>query len=53
MPETAALAKQLHAQGMSLRKISAALAEQGHLTGSGKPHVALAVATMLGPERAS
>jgi hypothetical protein len=36
MPETVALAKQLHAVGMSYRKISAALAERGHVTGSGK-----------------
>src|SRR5215472_12803862 len=40
MPETVALAKQLHAEGLSYRKISAALAERGHVTGSGKPHVA-------------
>jgi hypothetical protein len=32
---------------------SAALAAQGRVTGSGKPHVASAVATMLGSERAS
>jgi hypothetical protein len=47
MPETVALAKQLHAEGMSYRKISAALAAQGHTTGSGKPHVASAVQKML------
>jgi DNA invertase Pin-like site-specific DNA recombinase len=49
MPATVALAKQLHAQGLSLRKISAALAEQGHVTASGKPHVASAVQKMLAP----
>jgi DNA invertase Pin-like site-specific DNA recombinase len=48
MPETVALAKQLHAEGLSYRKISAALAERGHVTGSGKPHVASAVQKMLG-----
>jgi DNA invertase Pin-like site-specific DNA recombinase len=48
MPETVALAKQLHAEGLSYRKISAALAEQGHTTGTGKRHVASAVQKMLG-----
>ena len=48
MPETVALAKQLHAEGLSYRKISAALAERGHVTGSNKPHVASAVQKMLG-----
>jgi DNA invertase Pin-like site-specific DNA recombinase len=48
MPETVALAKQLHADGMSYRKISAALAAQGHVTGTGKPHVASAIQKMLG-----
>jgi hypothetical protein len=48
MPETVALAKQLHTDGLSYRKISAALAAQGHTTGSGKPHVASAVQKMLG-----
>jgi hypothetical protein len=47
-PETIALAKQLHADGLSYRKISAALAAQGHTTGSGKPHTASAVQKMLG-----
>lgn len=46
-PDTVALAKQLHAQGLSLRKISAAMAAQGHVTGSGKPHVASAVQKMI------
>ena len=48
MPDTVAAAKQLHAAGMSYRKISAALAEQGHVTGGGKPHTASAIQKMLG-----
>jgi DNA invertase Pin-like site-specific DNA recombinase len=48
MPEAVALAKLLHDEGMSYRKISAALAAQGHTTGSGKPHVASAIQKMLG-----
>ena len=48
MPETVALAVQLHAAGMSYRKISAELASRGHVTGSGKPHVASAIQKMLG-----
>jgi DNA invertase Pin-like site-specific DNA recombinase len=51
MPETVALAKQLHAEGMSYRKISAALASRGHTTGSGKPHVASAIEKMMGANR--
>ncbi len=47
MPETIALAKQLHSDGLSLRRISAALAERGHVTASGKPHVASAVQKMV------
>lgn len=46
-PKTVALAKQMHAEGLSLRKIGAALAEQGHLTGGGKQHDAVAVRKML------
>ncbi len=49
MPETVALAMQLHDAGMSYRKISAELAAQGHVTGSGKPHVASAIQKMLVP----
>jgi hypothetical protein len=45
-PETVALAKQLQASGLSLRKISAELASRGHVTGSGKPHVASAIQKM-------
>jgi DNA invertase Pin-like site-specific DNA recombinase len=41
------LAKQLHEQGMSLRKISAELAARGYLTANGKPHAASAVQSML------
>jgi DNA invertase Pin-like site-specific DNA recombinase len=47
-PETVALAKQLHRSRMSLRKISAALATQGHVTATGKPYVASAVQAMVG-----
>ena len=47
MPETVALAKQLHADGLSYRKIAAELAARGHLTGGGKPHGASAVQKML------
>src|SRR5262249_52948983 len=46
-PEVVALARELHGQGMSYRKISAALAERGHVTSRGKPYVASAVQTML------
>jgi hypothetical protein len=47
-PEVVALAKEMHARRMSLRKISAALAGQGYTTASGKSYVASAVQTMLG-----
>jgi DNA invertase Pin-like site-specific DNA recombinase len=47
MPDTVALAKQLQAEGLSYRKISEALAAQGHVTGSGKPHVASAIQKMV------
>jgi hypothetical protein len=43
-----ALAKELHGRRMSLRKISATLAAQGHLTANGKPYVASAVQAMVG-----
>jgi DNA invertase Pin-like site-specific DNA recombinase len=46
-PEVVAVAKELQAAGLSLRKISAELAMRGHLTGGGKPYVASAVQTML------
>ena len=46
-PKTVKLAKELHAKGLSYRKISAELAAHGHVTGGGKPHVASAVQKML------
>jgi hypothetical protein len=46
-PKAVALAKELHANGLSYRKIAAELAAQGHVTGSGKPHVASAVQKMI------
>jgi DNA invertase Pin-like site-specific DNA recombinase len=46
-PDVVAQAKELSAGGLSLRKISAALADQGHLTAGGKPYVASAVQAML------
>jgi DNA invertase Pin-like site-specific DNA recombinase len=46
-PETVALAKELHRNGLSYRKIAAELAAKGHLTRNGKPHVASAVQKML------
>jgi DNA invertase Pin-like site-specific DNA recombinase len=46
-PEVVALAKEMHGQRMSLRKISAALAAEGHVTANGKPYVASAVQAML------
>ena len=47
-PDVVLLAKQMHGQGMSLRKISAELATRGYVTAGGKPYVASAVQTMLG-----
>jgi len=46
-PEVVALAKELHAGGMSLRKISAELAVRGYVTGGAKRYVASAVQAML------
>jgi DNA invertase Pin-like site-specific DNA recombinase len=46
-PEVVALARELQGQGLSLRKISAALAERGHVTGGGRPYAASALQTML------
>jgi DNA invertase Pin-like site-specific DNA recombinase len=46
-PDTVALAKQLHADGASYRKISIILAAQGHVTGRGKRHVASAIQKMI------
>jgi len=46
-PDVVLLAKQMHGQGMSLRKISAELAALGYVTAGGRPYVASAVQTML------
>jgi DNA invertase Pin-like site-specific DNA recombinase len=46
-PEVVALAKELQGGGMSLRKISDALAAEGYLTAGGKPYAASAVQAML------
>jgi len=46
-PEVVTLARELHDQGMSYRKISAALAQRGYVTSKGKPYAASAVQTML------
>jgi DNA invertase Pin-like site-specific DNA recombinase len=47
-PEVVALAREMHGQRMSLRKISAALAARGYMTATGKPYVASAVQAMVG-----
>jgi len=49
--QAVALAKELRRQRMSLRKISATLAAQGHVTATGKPYVASAVQAMVGVAR--
>jgi DNA invertase Pin-like site-specific DNA recombinase len=46
-PEVVKAAKELRDRGLSLRRISAVLAEQGFLTGGSKPYVASAVRAML------
>jgi DNA invertase Pin-like site-specific DNA recombinase len=46
-PESVALAKQLHAQGLSLRRISTELASRGHVASNGKPYVASHVQQVL------
>lgn len=46
-PEVTALAKQMAEQRMSYRKISAALAAQGHVTARGKAYAASAVQKMV------
>ena len=46
-PEAVAAARELRRQGLSLRAISAALAERGLLTGGGKPYGATSVAKMV------
>jgi DNA invertase Pin-like site-specific DNA recombinase len=48
MPATVTLAKELHSAGLSYRKIAAELATRGHVTGSGRQHVASAIQKMLG-----
>ena len=47
-PEAVAAARELRAQGLSLRAISAALAERGFLTSGGKPYGAPSIAKMVG-----
>jgi DNA invertase Pin-like site-specific DNA recombinase len=47
-PDTVALVKELHANGLSYRKIAVELASRGHVTGSGRPHAASAIQKMLG-----
>ena len=47
-PETVALARELRAKRLSLRRISAELAARGHLTANGRPYVATIVQAMLG-----
>ena len=47
-PETVALANELRAQRMSYRKISAELAQRGHITAGGRPYAASAIQIMLG-----
>src|SRR5262245_47338941 len=47
VPETVALAKQLSGEGLSLRKVAAALGGRGHVTGGGKPYSANAIVAML------
>jgi DNA invertase Pin-like site-specific DNA recombinase len=47
-PETVALVKELHAGGLSYRRIAAELAARGHLTSSGRPYMASAIQKMLG-----
>ena len=44
--EAVALARELRAKRISLRKIGAELAAQGHLTANGRPYVATAVLAM-------
>jgi DNA invertase Pin-like site-specific DNA recombinase len=46
-PDVVALVRELRGRGMSLRKISAELAAQGHLTAGRRPYVATAVQSML------
>jgi DNA invertase Pin-like site-specific DNA recombinase len=48
-PEVVAVAKELKAGGMSLRRISTELAARGHVTSNGNPYVASAVQAMVAP----
>jgi DNA invertase Pin-like site-specific DNA recombinase len=53
-PEALAAARELRSQGLSLRAISAAMAERGFLTSGGKPYSATSIATMVaGAQRPS
>jgi hypothetical protein len=45
--KAAIIARELHRQRLSLRKIAAELAARGHLTGGGKPYSPNAIAGML------
>ncbi|MEY9594434.1 DNA invertase Pin-like site-specific DNA recombinase [Bradyrhizobium yuanmingense] len=47
-PEAAALARELHRAGSSLREIASELAADGHLNSKGKPFSAQSVANMIG-----
>jgi hypothetical protein len=47
IPQTVAPAKRLRADGLPYRKIATVHAEQGHVTGSGKAHVASAIQKTL------
>src|SRR6476660_3929617 len=49
-PQTVALAKKLHGQGLSLRKVAAVLAERGHVTTGNLPHSPNAIMKMLASE---
>ena len=50
-PEAVAAARELRAQGLSLRAIAAAMAERGLRTTGGKPYGANAVLKMVGGAR--
>ena len=45
--KSVALAKELHGQGLSLRKVAAVLAERGHVTTGNLPHSPNAIMKML------
>ena len=50
-PQALAAARELRSQGLSLRAISAAMAERGLLTSGGKPYSATSIATMVAGAR--